>query len=348
MDTKFAKIISSRLFTFAVGAEGKRITVHSEVLASVSSELGNLLNARLVIEGLSALDWPDVEEGTFIRLCEYAYVGDYTPPPNIIRVPQPSDTTNQSPSEAHANPFTPVLSSDRKRIYSKSWRPKASSFAPRLSSVRNKISGQSWRPPAPPNTLDRSVSQPDTGSEAVARDLPWIFNPSSTRDAFKHLHSSLTTKQSQAYEAGKQAYAPRKIPLHRRTTRTPDLLAHVKLYVLADQYGIARLRDLVLGKLATTLEDFELFEDHVHNLIEVVRISYLHTLPRDDERSCLRNLLVTYVFSRLKQLSESAEFQQLGREGGQFTVDVRQKRYNWRLRWGQWDWCKRPDPFDLA
>ncbi|PYI16005.1 hypothetical protein BO99DRAFT_415496 [Aspergillus violaceofuscus CBS 115571] len=347
MDTKFAEIISSRLFTFVVGAEETRITVHYKVLASLSSELGDLLSAQ-VVRGVSELDWPDVDEGTFIRLCEYAYVGDYTPPPSFYRVPQPSDTTDQSPLDAHASPFIPVLSSDTKRIYSKSWRPQASSSVPRLSNVENKTSGQSRRPPARSNTLDRSVSQPDTGSEAVARDLPWIFQPSSTRDAFKHLHSSLTAKQSQAYEARKEAYAPSKIPPNRRKIRTPDLLGHVRLYVLAEQYDIAPLRDLVLGKLATLLEDLELFEDHVHNLIKVVRVSYLFTLTRDDERSCLQNLLVTYCFSRLKQLSESAEFQQLGREEGQFTVDLRQKRYNWRLRWGQWDWCKRPDPFELA
>ncbi|RAH67609.1 uncharacterized protein BO66DRAFT_457623 [Aspergillus aculeatinus CBS 121060] len=320
MNSKFAKSISSRLFTFIVGSEEKRITVHSDVLASLSSELDSLLNARLLEEGVSELDWSYVEADTFIRLCEYAYVGDYTPPPDIIRNSKP--TGGQPQLRADAKPFLPRPSKDRRGIYSESWKP-------RLPSVY----------------LDRSAAQSEKPS-AAAHDLPRIFNPSSTRDAFNHLHTCLTARRGQVSEERKKAYAPRKIPLHLRKQLTPNLLGHAKLCVLAEQHDIVPLRDLVFEKLATTLREFELFEDHVDYLIELVRFSYLHTRPRDDEIFCLRDLLATYVFSRLKQLYESVKFLDFAREGGDFVVEVRQKKYNWRLRWGQLDRCpKRPDPF---
>ncbi|OJK03583.1 hypothetical protein ASPACDRAFT_56974 [Aspergillus aculeatus ATCC 16872] len=267
MNAKFANSISSRLFTFIVGSEEKRITIHSDVLTSLSSELDSLLNERF-------------RRGQRTRLvvCQGGHIHP------AVRV--------RSQLRAGAKPSLPRPSKDKSRIY------------------------------------DRSAAQsdrPGAGSGAAAQALPRIFNPSSTRDASNHLHTCLTTKRGQVSEERKKAYAPRKIPLHLQRQLTSNLLGYAKLCVLAEQYGIVPLKDIVLEKLATTLGEFELFEDHVDYFIELVRFSYLHTRPRDDEGFCLRDLLATYVLSRLKQLYDSAKFLNFARKGGDFVVEVRQK-----------------------
>ncbi|PYI31191.1 hypothetical protein BP00DRAFT_475633, partial [Aspergillus indologenus CBS 114.80] len=75
------RIISSPLFTFIVGKAKKEITVHSEALASLSPTLDKLINGEMIEAKTRRVDWSEVtEEATFLRLCEYAYVRNYTPP----------------------------------------------------------------------------------------------------------------------------------------------------------------------------------------------------------------------------------------------------------------------------
>ncbi|KAL3474790.1 hypothetical protein BJX99DRAFT_247987 [Aspergillus californicus] len=39
------------------------------------------MNGKIAEATTRRVEWPDVDEDTFTRLCEYAYMGDYTPPP---------------------------------------------------------------------------------------------------------------------------------------------------------------------------------------------------------------------------------------------------------------------------
>ncbi|KAI3052393.1 hypothetical protein CBS147353_11544 [Aspergillus niger] len=81
MDSNFGIYISSPLVTFIVGPTRKEFTVHSDPLASLSSTLHCLLNGPMLEAKTHHVDWSEVvDEDTFIRLCEYAYVRDYTPP----------------------------------------------------------------------------------------------------------------------------------------------------------------------------------------------------------------------------------------------------------------------------
>ncbi|PIG69121.1 hypothetical protein AARAC_011693 [Aspergillus arachidicola] len=81
MDSDFGLYILSDLVTFIIGPTRKKITVHSDPLASLSSALHCLLNGPMLEAKTHHVDWSEVvDEDTFIRLCEYAYVRDYTPP----------------------------------------------------------------------------------------------------------------------------------------------------------------------------------------------------------------------------------------------------------------------------
>lgn len=81
MVTDESSIIRSSEFHFLVGSEQRRLTVHTEVIRNLSSPLFALINNGMMkesIEGYAMLE--DVDEGTFIGFCEFAYRGAYTTP----------------------------------------------------------------------------------------------------------------------------------------------------------------------------------------------------------------------------------------------------------------------------
>jgi hypothetical protein len=54
--------------------------VHAEPLARLSRTLNTLINGNMVEAKTGMVDWSDIDEETFLRFCEFAYVQDYTPP----------------------------------------------------------------------------------------------------------------------------------------------------------------------------------------------------------------------------------------------------------------------------
>jgi hypothetical protein len=75
------------LFTFQIGPDKKDITVHSFPLATLSPALHALMNGDMIEAKTRRIEWSDVDEDTFIRLCEFAYLHDYTPP-SIHQLPR--------------------------------------------------------------------------------------------------------------------------------------------------------------------------------------------------------------------------------------------------------------------
>ncbi|KAN0080910.1 hypothetical protein V8E54_004114 [Elaphomyces granulatus] len=80
MAEPFANLFRSKIVNFQVGPEGTNFTVHAQPLASLSQALNALINGDMVEARTGVIDWRDMDEETFLRFCEFAYVQDYTPP----------------------------------------------------------------------------------------------------------------------------------------------------------------------------------------------------------------------------------------------------------------------------
>ncbi|THC92381.1 hypothetical protein EYZ11_008149 [Aspergillus tanneri] len=80
MEGAFESCITSPLFTFQIGLEKREFTVHSYALANLSPSLDRLMNGAVIEAKTRRVDWSDADEDTFVRMCEYAYLHDYTPP----------------------------------------------------------------------------------------------------------------------------------------------------------------------------------------------------------------------------------------------------------------------------
>ncbi|KUI69334.1 hypothetical protein VM1G_05457 [Cytospora mali] len=78
MNSSFEKIFGSNIFKFVVGPDKKEYSIHGAAISSLSRPLDVLLNGQWREAETKCIDWPDVDEKTFIRFAEWAYTKDYT------------------------------------------------------------------------------------------------------------------------------------------------------------------------------------------------------------------------------------------------------------------------------
>ncbi|OJJ98645.1 hypothetical protein ASPACDRAFT_44277 [Aspergillus aculeatus ATCC 16872] len=303
MDTEFGEIISSPLFTFIVGRAKKEITVHSRALASLSTTLDKLMNGEMIEAKTRRVDWSEVtEEATFLRLCEYAYARDYTPPPCSHReVEPPSVPVSKSPEpsddELMFMPAEPTARADF---------PPPPDFQGPFH-----VFGRPQEPPVEDSkpAIFASYILPRKNAKGLRlrRDL---FDFDKLKE--QHWHDDIRVNK----------YAP-KGNSQPHDDFTDVFVGHVELYILADRYGVLQLKELVKYKLAATLKQFTLCKHNVIDLVEPIQLLYQNTLPGD----AMRTLIVGYVLSVLGQIGASADFQKLLAEGGEFVLDF------WKAYW---------------
>ncbi|PYH67108.1 uncharacterized protein BO88DRAFT_427270 [Aspergillus vadensis CBS 113365] len=275
MDSNFGIYISSPLVTFIVGPTRKKITVHSDPLASLSSTLHCLLNGPMLEAKTHRVDWSEViDEDTFIRLCEYAYVRDYTPP---------------SCTERSYQTLVSASGMAEKQTEASEW------------GYRSSLEPSSDQPPAETpceNYADEPMALEAEAEEEVVQTPDLFYGY-----ALPYREKSIWSRHLR--DRGN---------CDPKNDFTPVFLGHTKLYILADKYGIVSLADLVLGKLAMTLSCFTLCEDDIDVVAELVRASYQDTMPNDALRTLVTTYIVSVLgqiggntgFQKL--LSEGGDF----------------------------------------
>lgn len=262
---------------------------------------------------LRRVEWSDVDEDTFIRLCEYAYLRDYTPP---------------SFQQAIDHPLTPENTENS--IKKKKKKPKKKSGV--FGAYSN---GEVWpelalepepEPEPVPEAWPEAEPEPDPQVEEATVDeeeLPYKKKSIWTR----HLRDAFSKSAVASHDENlNDAFAPRKNNGSSQDF-TPVFLGHAQLYVLADKYGIESLRKLVLSKLYQTLKEFKLYHKSVAGVLEFVRFAYSNTPRHINGIDALRNLATRYIVSVLGQLGENKPFQELLEGGGDFVVDF------WLIVW---------------
>lgn len=103
---------------------------------------------------------------------------------------------------------------------------------------------------------------------------------------------------------------------------SPVFLAHARLYVLADKYGVESLKCLCLDKIHKTLVNFTLYKESIGDIAELVRFSYCNDHTPDDANDDLRALVLKFVASRHDDIGDSEPFLSLVEEGGVFARDL--------------------------
>ncbi|KAH8193963.1 hypothetical protein TruAng_011870 [Truncatella angustata] len=96
------RIAQSRPFRFIVGLNEKEFFMHADLVASMSKVLNVLVNgscngtAKLDEARTSLAVWADVDEGTFVRFCEFAYTSNYRAADPALPEPLSNETKDAS------------------------------------------------------------------------------------------------------------------------------------------------------------------------------------------------------------------------------------------------------------
>lgn len=101
----------------------------------------------------------------------------------------------------------------------------------------------------------------------------------------------------------------------------PVFLAHTRLYVFADKYGIEILKCLALDKLHETLVGYNFFNDKCEDIVELVRFSYSNDNTPDGANDQLRDLVLQFVTVQQEKIGNSEPFLLLLEEGGPLVRD---------------------------
>ncbi|KAJ4310362.1 hypothetical protein N0V84_011010 [Fusarium piperis] len=127
------------------------------------------------------------------------------------------------------------------------------------------------------------------------------------------------------YEAMRNFIEPKHHPTPRATLRAavnldphesyrPVFLSHARLYILADKYGVNRLRRLTLARLHRTLTHYVVHRDRIPDLIALAQEIFDNTIELDDART----LIVDYFVCIIEDIQGSAELEAALRQGGDF------------------------------
>lgn len=314
MPSDFIAYISSPTFTFVVGKEKKRFTVHSEPMMRLSAKMKTLMDSATLDEIPLVHDWSEeVDEQTFLLLYEFAYRGDYAPPEcgkkefiESPKWPQPKSIEGKehsSDSESTSSSLNELSEFARQRAIA----------------AAADLHEYSCKNP----TLDPSVPK------GFYFFYPRVLICKDKRLLYKYplkMYSDLVAEHSLSHEKSISKQLAQFAPtgnFHPANDFGPVFLGHLDLYFLAGRYEILALQDLVLLKIAATLALYTLCEESVHDVLEFARISYYRTQPGDR----LRSLIMTYMATSLGQLGEDKSFVDLVAEGGDFTKDI------WNLTW---------------
>lgn len=150
---------------------------------------------------------------------------------------------------------------------------------------------------------DHSIPQPSSKSKKKLK-FPELSYPGPTRpEPFNN-----TRQQPRKNKSPKEDYRP-------------VFLAHARLYVLAEKYGIKTLKAKVLQKLHLTLCHFTLYKACIRGVVDLIRYTYANT-PSLKCTDQLRELVVHFVTDHPSELAASKNFLALVEEGGPFSRDL--------------------------
>ncbi|KAF3770549.1 hypothetical protein M406DRAFT_336207 [Cryphonectria parasitica EP155] len=85
MEPTYEDIIGSKIFKFIVGSRKKEYHVHAAAISPLSKPLNVLLDGPHKEAQELCVEWPDVDEKTFVRFTQWAYTKNYvTEEPDIV------------------------------------------------------------------------------------------------------------------------------------------------------------------------------------------------------------------------------------------------------------------------
>lgn len=339
-----------------MGSERKPVQVHCSAVTGQSAAFDVLMNGPMQEAQNRSADLPDVELEDFLRFCQFAYRGDYTPPHYIIdESTKGKDCDN--PEEAGPNPIQSSSTlqtqssnppSDRSidSFQDRNYNPSPHAFFETSYRRRLLKDTQSFEIFLWGTEGDSTFQEEDEGSEySPESDDDWDVDSDSSKVSDNEVKCLITDSQSSLpkhVQLRKEYLAQNFLGYRIRDCLiiecsvipnrkpeedyTPVFLGHARLYVFAEKYGISTLRSLTLNRLHRTLVYFTLFKERIGDVVALARYAYDNTPDYEsDIIDDLRRLVTQYIVCEFKTFASTEQFCSLLEEGGPFVRDW------WRL-----------------
>jgi len=262
---------------------------------NISDPLHTMMNSREMKEGRDGkASIEEVHSDTFIGFCEFAYTGDYRVPNGIVDLAKSKDKS---------------LSNIRAAAMS---IPQTTEYSFDLHPMRD---------------------EPEHASQCVEEDM-WGLGMKSRANEIARLAELKATTAKKRYEYLWEEFCSlnynRILPEAdaeldgdgMKEIEFKPLLFHCKLYVFAQMYLIASLKQLTLCKLHAELKVLDLRPETSDEVLETLEFAYTKTERGYDCKDELRHLLVAYAASKTDVLKQNAAFHLLLDAHGELGSDM--------------------------
>lgn len=252
-------------------------------------------------EGCAYLE--DTDERTFLLFSQYAYTGDYT--------------TSDPEKMYDASAITTIPSSYDLPPY------------PVEGGVEERHSATSVC--LEPNPIPEEVPLPfdNITNNSLHDSIHWGFPSASQSEKRKSKMKADFSKKSKLWDSFKsKTYATSKLPpLHQKNHEIRENYAevfhgHARLYVFAEKYDIGLLKCLSLQKLHQALVRYNLRDEPVENIVDLIQYSYSNTVDLSGSTDGLRLLVISYAACIVEDLAQNTGFQSLLEHCGSAAKDL--------------------------
>ncbi|KAG6318338.1 hypothetical protein E4U22_005500 [Claviceps purpurea] len=279
----YEEIIAFKPFKFVVGKEEKEIYMHSALVAKWSKVLDKMMNSPFIEgqQGYAVLADEDVK--TVAAFAEFVYTGDY----QLSSEESPPDSGTESHSTAACKNSDEELG----QPFNDHWDAFATS--------------KEYGYQVPPTN---SVTPSTDKYRCIKCRYTWNY------------HTKQCPSCNNRVKGPQAPPAPVLNPGSMRTDYSEFFIAHAKVFVFADCYGIDALIDLSTRKLHQALCGFRLSKARVGDILALVRFCYER--PGPDK---LKRLVASYSAAIMDpEVSNFMAdcFQQLLKERGDFAADM--------------------------
>ncbi|KAI1417042.1 hypothetical protein F5Y13DRAFT_153596 [Hypoxylon sp. FL1857] len=290
-------IAASKPFRFLVGPKKKEFTMHAELVARMSKPLWTLVNGEWKESKGGLAEWPEIDEETFVRFCEFAYTGDYKAAvPFMEMPPTPPELENGESSKSKSSVAEEMLEPEpalEEQVPEPEPEPEPDPWALPLHSVSKKKSKKK----APELWDNWGTPQPPPPPPPTKKDVMW-------QEFQERIYDEPNLKPKEEPNTDPSA------------NYSEVFLSHARLYALADYYDIEALVGLCVRKLHRTLKVFNLHEGaRVTDVAQLIDYLYKNTRSGQREQDKLRSLVATYAACHIEDLWSNLYFQDVLESG---------------------------------
>jgi hypothetical protein len=268
--------------------------VHIAAIKRLSKPLSVLVDGPMSEAQSGSAILEDTEEHTFVRFCQFAYSGNYDAAEPEIPLGSPAiDAADAVNGEWEIGPeeLTVEVRADR-AAQEAFW---GAPFAPRMNP-----------PTFGPKPSNLHSPQMEKGPAPTGR--------SKTSNLWELFKVTMYGCPSARFQPPKNT--------DKYEDYTKVFLCHAQLYVFADKYDIASLRDLSLFKLHKTLSAFTLYPERVGDIVELIQFTYANTTDGPHGEDELKHMVIRYSTCIIEDLAKDPGFQLLLGESSTLSQDI--------------------------